>query len=91
LEERRFVPDLVRVGDPLIRLPRSQLFGQHVPVPDAEWRSGRDGRKSSCLSEEFPTISERQMMARHGGPSLSEGRTLGEEPTYTTRLWLSSI
>jgi len=28
LEERRFVPDLVCVGDSLIRLPRSQFLGR---------------------------------------------------------------
>src|SRR6185503_11015468 len=79
LEERRFVPDLVRVGDALIRLPRSQLLGRHVHVADAEWRSGRDGRKSSCLSEKFPAICARQMAARHGGLLLRR-----------TELWVRS-
>src|SRR6185503_12399727 len=85
LEERRFVPDLVRVGDALIRLPRSQFLGRHVHVPNAEWRSGRDGRKASCLGEKFPAICERRMAALHGGLSFRKTKLWGGDPTYMPR------
>src|SRR6185436_7303190 len=89
LEQRRFVPDLVRVGDALVRLPRSQLFGRHVYVADGERRCGRDGRKSSCLREEFPTICERQMAARHGSLSFRRKELLRGADLYAPR-WFSS-